>query len=353
MIPHSRPTLDELDVEAVAEVIRSGNIAQGKRVEKFESIMGSYIGVGGAVALNSGTAALHLSLLCLGVKEGDEILIPSYACSAILNVVYYTGAKPRLVDIDKITYNMDPDMVEGYLKRDKEKRIKAIILVHTFGQPADIGAFRELSDKYNIAIIEDSAQALGATFKGKKVGSFGLISVLSFYATKVISTGEGGMILSDSKEIIKKAKDLREYDKKDLFRIRYNYKLTDMAASMGISQMKRLTSFLKRREEIASEYNNALEREVRKGKAGEGRIYYRYVLESKNADEFIKLMKKDGICCKRPVFMPIHNYTGERGFHNSQSAWERAISIPIYPSLTDEEVQRISDSLLRSRGMIE
>lgn len=352
MIPHSRPALDEDDVKAVEEVIRSGNIAQGAGVAEFEKAMSSYIGVKGAVALNSGTSALHLSLLGLGVKEGDEVLIPSYACSAILNAVYYTGAKPKLVDIQRKTYNMDPDIVEDYLKRKRDRmKYKALILVHTFGQPADLEAFRKISDKFGIAIIEDSAQALGAAFNGKKVGSFGHVSILSFYATKVITTGEGGMLLSDLKGILEKARDFREYDKKENFRLRYNYKMTDMAAAMGLSQLKKLPSFISRREEIASDYNNALKRDFGRKKGRAGRIYYRYILESKNADKLIGLMEKDGISCKKPVFKPINYYTGEKGFPNSRSVWERSISIPVYPGLSSEEIRKITDSLKKFSEM--
>lgn len=348
MIPHSRPTIDEKDIEAVAGVIRSGQIAQGPRVEEFEKTMASYIGVKGAVALSSGTAGLHLSLLCLGIKKGDDVIIPSYTCSALLDAVMATGAVPRLADIETETYNMDPNIVEGYLKGKKKKeKVKAIILVHTFGRPGDIEAFLYISRKYNIPIIEDSAQALGATYKGRRVGSYGHISIISFYATKVITTGEGGMILSDSKDIIKKAGDLREYDKKDRFKLRYNYKMTDMAAALGLSQLKRLPSFLNRREEIAFIYETALKRRVTGGEKKEKRIYYRYVLETRHLKRLMGLMEKEGISCRRPIFRPLHYYTGEKGYPNTQRAWERLISIPIYPGLTDKEVRKIAGSLRR------
>lgn len=340
MIPHSRPTIDSEDTEAVADVIKSGQIAQGLKAQEFEGVVASYIGVKGAVAVSSGTAALHLSLLCLGVKHGDEVIIPSYTCPALLNAVYYTGAIPRLADIDVRSYNIDPNFVEDYLRR---KRVKAIIIVHTFGEPVDIDAFLELSKRYSIPIIEDSAQALGATFRGRRIGGFGLISILSFYATKLITTGEGGMLLSGMDDFLEKARDLRDYDKKEVFQLRYNYKMTDIEAALGLSQFKKLPSFLKRREEIAMTYNRALGKSHEK----EGRIYYRYILGSPHVERLIGLMEKDGISCRRPVFKPLHHYTGEKGFPQTERAWERSISIPIYPSLTDKEVQRITDSLVR------
>jgi len=261
MIPHSRPTINKRDIEAVSEVIRSGKLSQGQKVEEFEKSLASYIGVKGAVALSSGTAALHLSLLCLGIREGDEVIIPSYTCSALLNAVMITGAVPRFADIERDTYNIDPDIVENYLRKKKKTRAKAIILVHSFGEPADIDSFLDISKRYGIQIIEDSAQALGATYKGRKVSSYGLISVLSFYATKVITTGEGGMLLSNSSDIINRAKDIREYDKKERFKLRYNYKMTDMAAALGLSQLKKLPSFIKRRKGIAHTYDSVLKRE--------------------------------------------------------------------------------------------
>ncbi len=352
MIHHSRPTVDDKDIGAVSEILRSGNIAQGSEVEKFEKALASCIGVKGAVALSSGTAALHLSLLCLGIKEGDEVIIPSYTCSALLNSVMATGAVPRFADIERETYNIDPYIVEDYLRKRRKSRVRAIIVVHSFGQPADIDAFLYISDKYNIPVIEDSAQALGAAYKGRMVGSYGLVSILSFYATKVITTGEGGMIISDSSDIIKKAKDLREYDEKESFKLRYNYKMTDMAAALGLSQLRRLPVFIERRRGIAKTYNAVLKRTGSQLKGNGDGIYFRYILETDYLSRLIKLMEKDGISCRRPVFKPLHYYTGEKEYHNTQLAWERSISIPIYPGLTGKEIGRISDSLKRHKELI-
>lgn len=361
MIPHSRPTIDKKEEEAVTEVLKTGYIAEGLKVEEFESVMASYIGVKEAAALSSGTAALHLSLLSLGIKKEDEVIIPNYTCLALLNAVYYVGAKPRLVDIDRKTYNIDPNIVDDYLKKKgKKTKTKAIILVHTFGQPVDIEAFLDISKRYNIPIIEDAAQALGATFRGKRVCSFGDISVISFYATKVITTGEGGMILSNRKDLIEKVRDMREYDKKDIFRLRYNYKMTDMAAAMGLSQLKKLPSFIKIRERIAMLYDSALKRDGRRQTTDNRhlkRIFYRYVLETRHPDRLIRLMEKEGISCRRPIFRPLHHFVGlgigARGFPNSELAWERAVSIPIYPSLTTEEIQKIVNSLAKFKEMFE
>lgn len=353
-IPHSRPTLDETDMTAVAEVVGSGHISQGPKVNEFEKAMASFIGLRGAVSLSSGTVALHLSLLSIGIKNGDEVIIPSYVCPALLNAVLYVGATPRLAEIEPETFNIDPYKIERLLRKRPKRRPKAIILTHTFGHPADLDAFMEISRRYEIPIIEDCAQALGATYKGKMVGSVGLISILSFYATKIITTGEGGMLLSDSEDTLKIVRDIREYDEKEDFKVRYNYKMTDIAAALGLSQLKRLPSFLKRRKEIATAYNDSFSGIflIPEEKEGCERIYYRYILRSPHVDRLIRLMEKDRIVCRRPIFKPIHQYIGEMGFPNSEMAWERSISIPIYPGLGDEEVRRITDSLIRARKMI-
>ncbi len=157
------------------------------------------------------------------------------------------------------------------------------------------------------------------------------------------------MLLSGMDDFLEKARDLRDYDKKEVFQLRYNYKMTDIEAALGLSQFKKLPSFLKRREEIAMAYNRALGKSHEK----EGRIYYRYILGSPHVERLIGLMEKDGISCRRPVFKPLHHYTGENGFPQTERAWERSISIPIYPSLTDKEVQRITDSLVRFKELIE
>ena len=202
VIPHSRPSLDRGDVSSVSEVIRSGQIAQGEVVGEFEKKVAKYIGVNGAVATSTGTSALHLSLLAMGIKKGDHIAIPSFVCSALLNVVKYVGAHPILVDVDQETYNIDIHD----LKKKIKKTTKAIILPHQFGLPADIDEVMSLG----VPVIEDCAQAIGAVYKGKKTGSFGSLSCFSFYATKVLSTGEGGMIVSNSKKFVKKNKRFQE-----------------------------------------------------------------------------------------------------------------------------------------------
>jgi dTDP-4-amino-4,6-dideoxygalactose transaminase len=341
VIPHSRPTLDESDVFSVSEVIRSGRITQGELVEKFEKKVAKFIGLDGAVATNTGTSALHLSLIAVGIKKGDYVAIPSFVCAALLNAVKYVGAHPLLVDIDPETYNID---VRDLKKRIK-KSTKAIILPHQFGLPADIDEILSLG----IPVIEDCAQAIGAVYKGKKAGSFGRLSCFSFYATKVLSTGEGGMVASDSKNLLKKIRDLRGYDNKKNYTVRYNYKMTDIQAAMGIAQLKKLNAFLLKRVNIAKRYSSELQEFCNVPSVrykDRKHIFFRFPIQIQGSvSKALNFFSERGVTCARPVFKPIHKYLQINGFPNTDTVWNNTISIPIYPSLTDKEICKILDVL--------
>ena len=337
MIPHSKPTIDETDIQAVASVIRSGNIAQGSAVERFEQKLAGYIGVKRGVATSSGTAALHLALLALDITGKDTVALPSYVCTAVLNAVNYVGAAPLLIDTHPDTFNMD---VED-LKRRLTPQVKAIIIPHTFGLAADLEEIMALG----IPVIEDCAQSIGATYKNKMAGSFGKISIFSFYATKMITTGEGGMVLSDSEEFLGKIRDLRDYDNRGNYVTRYNYKMADFQASLGLSQLKRLENFIEIRRSIAQKYNNEFKNLCSlpvSHKNDSKHIYYRYTVKlRRDIESFLKLSKEKGINCERPVFKPLHRYMNLSGFTNTDSVWENAVSIPIYPTLTEKNINII------------
>ena len=337
LIPHSRPTLGEGDLQAVAEVLKSGLVAQGEKVAAFEQTMATMLGVKGGVATSSGTAALHLALLAFNVGEGDEVLLPTYACSALLHAVRAVRAVPRFVDSDPLTFNMDPDAA----RKACSPRVKALIAVHSFGLPADLDALKGLG----LPLIEASAQALGALYRGRPVGSVGDAAVFSFYATKLITTGEGGMLLSNDERILAVARDLRECDQKGDDRTRFNYKMTDLQASLGLAQLKQLPRFLERRHAIASWYQErlqALPLDLPLAPPDRVPVYYRYVVKGLlPADAYLARLQALGVEARRPVFQPLHRYLGLERFPGAEEAWEKAISLPLYPSLSDGEIARI------------
>ncbi|MBN2438715.1 MAG: DegT/DnrJ/EryC1/StrS family aminotransferase [Deltaproteobacteria bacterium] len=340
MIPHSRPTIDQGEIDAVDAVLRSGRLAQGERVLEFEKILASLTGAGGAVAVSSGTAGLHLSLLALGVGEGDEVVIPGFVCPALLNAILYVRALPVLADIDRETFNIDV----RDLKRRRTEKTKAVIVPHMFGLPADIGEIVALG----VPVIEDCAQALGSRYEGLPIGSFGVLSVFSFYATKVICTGEGGMVAANDRHLLEKIRDLRDYDEKDDHRLRYNYKLTDLQAALGLAQIRRLPVLIERRRAIARQYDAFLrERRLPAPACPPDRehIYYRYVIRTKQVAGLLAAGEEAGIAYRRPVFKPLQHYLGMTGYPRTEKAFIETVSLPIYPSLSDAEVEAILHSL--------
>lgn len=339
MIPHSRPTLDRDDEAAVRAVLESGHLSQGTKVRDFEKDMAAFIGVESGAAVSSGTAALHLALLALKIGRGDEVVLPSYVCTAPLNAVHLVSAEPVIADIDPKTYNIDADDV----RKKRTRRTRAIIVPHLFGLPADLDALLALG----IPVIEDCAMSPGSRFRGRCAGSFGVLSIFSFYATKMMATGEGGMVLSDREDLIQAVRDLRDYDEKENYSLRFNCRMTDIQAALGISQLKKLPAFIKRRQEIAALYGRELKAAgIETPQAPEGRepVFYRYVVRPGSPAAFMERMGEKGVECRRPVFRPLHRYLGLPGFAASDEAWERAVSIPLYPSLREEELKTIVKS---------
>jgi dTDP-4-amino-4,6-dideoxygalactose transaminase len=337
IIPHSRPSISDSDIQAVVSVLKSGQLSQGPKVREFEKKLALLIGKKKAMAVSSGSAALHLALLALEVKESDEIIIPSFVCSAVLNAVNYTGATAVLVDIDPLTFNISVEAAKKAITR----KTRAIIVPHMFGCPAEIDKLSELG----IPVIEDCAQSIGASFKAQGAGSFGLLSVFSFYATKVIAAAEGGMVLSDSEDLVSRINDLREYDNKDNYILRYNYKMTDIQAALGLSQLSFLEKFIERRREIAARYFQEFENcnfILPVQKEEKDHIYYRFVIKTKDsASEDIEKFHQKKVMCRRPVYIPLHVYLNLSGFPHTQEAWQKTISIPLYPSLREEEIEKI------------
>jgi dTDP-4-amino-4,6-dideoxygalactose transaminase len=334
IVPHSRPTIDQEDVKAVSEVLASGKIAQGEKVEEFEKAVASFVGAKYGVAVSSGTAALHLALLSLGVGHGDEVIIPSFVCSSLYFAVMHAGAKPKIVDIDLEDLNISASAVEKAVS----SKTKTIIVPHMFGTPAEIDEFL----KFGVPVIEDCAQSVGAEYRGRQVGGFGELSVFSFYATKMITTGEGGMVLTNSSDFYGRIVDVRDYDKKPLAPVKYNYKMTDFQAGLGLSQLRKLPHFIERRRQIASQFFERFQRynvELLRVPSHKKSVFYRFVVMVNDVGRIQEMVKSKGIMCERSVFRPLHEGLCGLKCPNSDTAYSRALSVPIYPSLSANEIK--------------
>jgi perosamine synthetase len=334
VIPHSKPLLGAEEAQAAAEVIASGQVAEGPVTAAFEREIAARLGCAHAVAVSSGTAALHLVLAAMGIGAGDEVIVPSFVCTALFHAAAATGAAVVPADIDPRTLNLDP----ADARRRLSPRTRALVLPHMFGRVADPGPFLELG----IPLVEDCAHALGARIARRPAGSFGHAAVTSSYATKLIATGEGGSVATASGELAAAVRDLKQYDRRPLDRARYNCKFTDLQAAVGRAQLRRLDAFIGRRREIAARYGSALGPPLGSdGDAGE-HIYFRYVVDAGvGAEALIRRAARAGIVCERPVHTPLHRLMGISGFPATEAIWRRSVSIPIYPALTESEVQRV------------
>jgi perosamine synthetase len=347
-ITHARPTLGKEEEEAVLRVIRTGQIAQGPKVREFEEAVAAYVGRKYAVAVSSGLAALHLALLGLGITAGEEVIIPSYTCDALLQAINYVRATPVIVDVNYEDGNISLDSCLKALSQNT----RAVILTHNFGFPADITEFLKL----NIPLIEDCAIGLGGSYKGKKLGYFGKVSIFSFYATKMIATGEGGMILTDDEGIANEAREMRDYTGNLTYRQRYNYKMSDLEAAIGISQLIKLNRFVEKRRKLFAKYFKLLARRddiVLPGYSFQDEdmlpSFYRFVIKLQRAYplEVLEKMKEKGIMCGRGVLQPLHRLMklDPNKFPNAEKLFTQGLSLPLYPSLNFKDVEHIIHEL--------
>lgn len=341
MIPHSKPTIDRGSREAVLRVLRSGHLTPGAETAALEAALGRGVRRRHVIGTNSGHAALHLALLALGVGAGDEVILPTYCCSALLNVVHYVGARPRVVDVDGETYNMTPARVRRAVRR----RTAAVIVPHMLGLPADVEEIASIGPP----VIEDAAMAIGGRVGRRPVGSFGVVSVFSFYATKVIATGQGGAVATDRDRLASRIRDLVAYDERERYRVRYNYTLSDLQAALGRAQLRSLPSFLRKRRRIARLYDEAL---AEWGPPrGAGHTFYRYALRlGRPARSASRALARKGIEAKAPVYRPIHRYLGlpPRSFPGAEGFADRLLSIPIYPGLSLADARGVAAAVRRT-----
>ena len=324
MIPHSRPTLGKEEAEAAARVVTSGYIAQGPEVEAFEEECAAFAKREYAVAVSSGTNALILALGALGMGEGALVAIPSYVCAALATALRVQRVIAVLCDIGP-DLNLNPRTVPG--------TAKAAIVPHLFGAPAELPS--------ECAVLEDIAQSIGG-----RTGRRGVVAIGSFYATKMMTTGEGGMVFTDDAAIADYVRDRREYDKREDFEPRFSFKMTDIGAAIGRVQLRKLPGFVERRKEIAARYNEGFHGLPMLLPDPDGHVYYRYVVSLDRRDLLERHLVKAGIDVKRPVFRPMHHFLGGQ-FPESERAHVSCLSMPVYPGLTDEEVAHVIESVQR------
>lgn len=333
-IPHSKPLLGAEEAQAVADVIAGGHIAEGPVTAAYEREMAARMGCAHGVAVSSGTAALQLALEALGVGAQDEVVIPSFVCTALFHAVTAVGAVPVPADIDPLTLNLDPEDVTGRITA----RTRAVVLAHMFGRASDPEPFLALG----VPLIEDCAQSVGSIVRGRPAGSFGHAAVVSSYATKVIATGEGGLVATSHPATAERVRELKAYDGRPIDRRRHNFKLTDLQAAVGRVQLRRLDDFIRRRREIAGRYRSGIGPPLGAADDPGAHIFHRYVIDGgSEAEALIREARRHGVCCARPVQTPLHRLMGLSGYAATEDLWQRAVSVPIYPALADDQVQRV------------
>jgi len=347
MIPHSKPLLDECDRTAVDRVIESGMLTGGETVHEFESAVCAYLNRRHGAAVSSGTAALYTVLRALGADRGGEIVVPSYVCSSLLHAVRLTGAALVLADSGDDPFHCDAASVGRVLSG----KTKAVVFPHLFGAAVDIADIVALG----VPVIEDCAMSLGSERCGTRSGSLGSVAaVLSFYTTKVIAAGEGGMVVSDDAELVQKVRDMADYADKVDGSLRFNFTMTDMAAALGLSQLDKIESFIDRRRMLARRYTDALADTgliLPAETPGERHIFYRYVVGTGDPEELRRRLAERGVRAERPVYAPLSRYPGVTAeTPRAEEAWRTALSIPLYPALTDGEAESVLGAVKASIG---
>ena len=361
-ISYGRQSLDEDDIQVVIETLRSKNLTQGPKIAEFERAVADYVGTKYAVAFCNGTAALHGACYAAGIGEGDEVITSPITFAASANCVRYVGGTVVFADIDPKTYNIDSKQIRANIT----DKTKAIIPVDFTGQPVDIDEIMDIAREYNLVVIEDGAHSLGATYKGRKVGSNAHMTMFSFHPVKPVTTAEGGIIVTDNEEYYKKMLQFRShgieqvpysqekggwyYEMKDLG---YNYRMTDLQAALGVSQLKKLDRFIARRQEIAATYTEKLNEiegitvPTQLAETASGWHLYMIQLERTDRKQVFEAMRAANIGVHVhyiPVYWhPYYEQLGyKRGLCPVAEAWyEKALTLPIHPNLTGDQVELI------------
>jgi len=354
-IPVSEPTITEKEIEYVLQAVKSGWVSSlGGFINKFEDEFAKFIGTKYALTVANGTVGLHLALVSLGIKEGDEVIVPDLTFIATANAVKYTGAMPIFADIDKETWCISVEDIE----RKITPRTKAIIPVHLYGHPADMDPIIEIAKRYNLYIIEDCAEAHGAEYKGKKVGSIGHCGVFSFYGNKIITTGEGGMITTNDEKLYERAKYLRDHAMVKEKRywhteVGYNYRMTNIQAALGLAQLERINEIINKKRRIFEWYKEELSDlegiKLNPEKEWAKNVFWMVCLVNENfdeekRDEFMKKLREKGIDT-RPFFYPCSMMPMYKkdGFVNriAYEIYQKGINLPSGYNLKEEEIKWI------------
>ena len=337
------PALGAQELQAVAEVLETGMLTMGPKVPEFEALVARACGVEHAVAVSSGTAALHLAVLALGLEPGDEVLVPAYTFPATANVVALSGARPVLIDVDPHTLNLDP------AKLDLGPRTKAILAVHLFGRPVDWGALPD-----GVPVIEDAAGALGASWRGRPCGSLGALGCLSFHPRKIVTTGEGGAVTTGAEALADAVRRLRNHGWKtlgDLPAPGFNYRISDVLCALGIPQLHRLEELHAARSRIAAGYTERLGELVETPSAAEGDVHgwQAYVVLTDRRDDALAALRADGIEAQIGTYA-LHRlgaYADQGPFPGADAAFERALALPFHTRITEADQDRVAALLTK------
>ncbi|MDR7409178.1 MAG: DegT/DnrJ/EryC1/StrS family aminotransferase [Armatimonadota bacterium] len=356
-VPIARPVVTEEDRRRVLEVLSSGKLSSGEWVERFEAAFAAYVQVPHAVATSSGTAGLEVLLEALGVGPGDEVVVPAFTFAATANAVVHRGARPVFVDIDPVTFNLDPSSVEDALRR--HPRVRGIVAVHLYGLPAAVDALAELADRHGVWLVEDAAQAHGAALRGRRVGGFGVAAVFSFYPTKNMTTGEGGMVVARDPQLARRVRLLVHQGQSGPYRyevVGHNYRMTDLAAALGLGQLEKLD------ERNAARRRNAQTlTEVLRDLSGvlpptepEGyfHVYHQYTVRARRRDELSRHLRARGVETRVYYPEPVPHTEPYRRLGYTPGGWPQAeragrevLSLPVHPALTEGDLRRVVDAV--------
>lgn len=363
-IPVAAPVLSGNEKKYVQDCLDSGWISsQGKYIQAFESEFAKFCQVNHAIACSNGTVALHLALMALGVGPQDEVIIPTLTYVATANAVAYCGAKPVFVDSQADTWNIDPELIESKIN----DKTKAIIVVHLYGNPCDLDKIQAIADKYNLPIIEDAAEAHGALFQGKKIGSIGKVNTFSFYGNKIITTGEGGMVTTNDTELAAKIHQLKgqgvDPSRRYYFPIiGYNYRMTNICAAIGLAQLENIDWHLEKRQAIANWYQNKLKThpdlKQQIARTDVHHVHWMFnVLISQGSfesrDELIRMMAEKGVET-RPLFIPVHSLPpyqhlqDDHDFVQANKMGASGITLPTWSGLDQADLEYVFSSFLVS-----